>query len=218
MIVNEAMLSRFRGSDGLCTLRRDVEQPRRYLEYAELFEQMQRLRPTIIDLGAVTLTDSAEVFKDVWSNSMHHHGTVTVLAFTKQVPRLPESRTWWALQHQGAGYACAQTAMIATRLAPRPYIQAAFDRIAADNHYACGGYFDSPDRDPDLTARYLAEVVALGLSCDGVALGQLHEGVYPVNATTETLTQVCEDVVDLLPLVGDKDASPLILFLSENSD
>lgn len=181
---------------------------------ADLVETAKQ--PNLMSGGALKTVYTWDYF-DALSDRVDH-GVVAMLAFTDLVPVLPVTRNWMAFQHQAAGHACRQKIFIGTIIEPKPTIKSAFVKIAKSNYYACRGWFEDAEVDPELTASYMATVNALGLACGEQARAELCESVYPVDATSSSMGICFEDVGDLTYLTVDKRAEPLILFLSANSD
>ena len=221
MFVDDEMLAPFKDADGLCRMHGRIGGGWRYQDHAELAERMREdaLGPKPLFDG-LRFSHTFEQFRPTWDQAPRGHRSVLVLAFLARVPLLPPSREWLALQHQGAGHACAHRPMIAAVLSPRGAVQSAFDRIAAENHHACGGWLEGPETDAAVTRRYLERIGELGLQCSERSLFYFCESVYPADVTSEALACVTDDGDDLLGLFFHPvvEARPLLLALSENSD
>jgi hypothetical protein len=163
-------------------------------------------------LGKVVFTGTHEMFSSDWNTP---YRAVPVLAFTEIVPMLDQRRRWMALDHQGGGYSCGQTQMVATRFSAFPTIQTLFDDVAKRFHYAKSGWFESADTDTALTRSYEATIARYGLTLRGSGRNHLQESVYPVDADRiATLTNDGE----VIELCQASPVLPTILFLAENSD
>lgn len=120
-----------------------------------------------------------------------------------------------AMEHQGGGYVCAQTLMVATRFSALPGIQALFDDIARKLHFAINGWFQSADTDPAVTRSYEATIARYGMTLRGSGRTRLQESTYPVDA--DKIATLTEDA-EIIQLCQVSPVSPMILFLAENSD
>lgn len=218
MLIEESMLTAFRGEDGLCRLKAERGGRCKYADYTELWAELTESakRPNLMRDGALKTVFTWDYFEEL-SDRMDH-GVVAMLAFTNLVPVLPITRHWIAFQHQAAGYACRQTTLIGTVIEPKPAIKSAFLEVARSNFSACGGQFEDAETDPKLTESYIATIHALGLSFGEQSRAELCESIYPVDATPSSMGICFEDVGDLTYLTKDEHAKPLILFLSANSD
>lgn len=218
MLIEENMLTAFRGKDGLCRLKPERGSPYRYADYPKLLAELHETakQPNLMRDGALKTIFTWDYFEEL--SDRVDHGVVAMFAFTNLVPVLPITRNWMAFQHQAAGYACRQTTFIGTVLESRHAIKSAFLEIARANFGACGGWFEDAETDPSLTKSYMATIHALGLTCGEQARAELCESIYPVDATTSSLGICFEDVGDLTYLAEDEHAKPVILFLSANSD
>ncbi|MBW4710048.1 hypothetical protein KX928_19865 [Roseobacter sp. YSTF-M11] len=218
MLIEEKMLTAFRGEDGLCRLKPERGGRYKYTDYPELLAELHESakRPNLMRDGALKTVFTWNYFEEL--SDRVDHGIVAMLAFTNLVPVLPITRNWMAFQHQAAGHACRQTTFIGTVLEPKPEIKLAFIEIARANFYARGGWFEDAQTDQRLTDSYGATIHALGLSFGEQARAELCESIYPVDANTSSMSICFHDVGDLTYLTEDEHAKPLILFLSANSD
>lgn len=186
-------------------LRKYIDFPHALRDVAQVLKQ-----PNLV--GKVAFTGTHEMFLSDWNTP---YRAVPVLAFTEIVPILDERRQWLALEHQGGGYSCAQTQMVATRFSALPIIQNLFDDVAKRFHYAISGWFESADTDAALTRSYEATIARYGLTLRGTGRKHLKESMYPVDADRiATLTNDAE----VIELCQTSPVLPTILFLAENSD
>ena len=218
MLIEEKMLSPFRGEDGLCRLKPERGGPYIYADYPKLLAELHEAakQPNLMRDGALKTIFTWDYFAELFNRV--DHGVVAMLAFTDLVPVLPITRNWMAFQHQAAGYACRQTTFIGTVLEPRPAIKSAFLEIARANFRACAGWFEDAETDTELTENYIDTIYALGLVCGEQARAELCESIYPEDTSVSSLCICFEDVGDVTYLAEDEQAKPLILFLSANSD
>ncbi len=163
-------------------------------------------------LGKVEFTGTDEMFLSDWNTP---YRAVPVLAFTKTVPILAKHRRWMALEHQGGGYSCAQTQMVATRFSALPSIQALFDDVAKHFNYAISGWFESADTDTALTRSYETTIARYGLTLRGPGRNHLQESMYPVDA--DCIATLTNDI-EVIELCQASPVPPIILFLADNSD
>ncbi len=218
MLIEEKMLTAFRGKDGLCRLKPERGGPYKYADYPKLLAELHEAakRPNLMRDGALKTIFTWDYFEEL--SDRVDHGIVAMLAFTNLVPILPITRNWMAFHHEGAGHACRSTTFIGTVIEPKSAIKSAFLEIARANFGACGGWFEDAETDPELTENYMASIRALGLTCGEQARAEFCESIYPVDATESSMGICFEDVEDLTHLAENEQAKPLILFLSANSD
>ena len=175
MLIDESMLSAFRGEDGLCRLKPERCGPYRYADYPKLLAELTEAakRPNLMRDGALKTVFTWDYFEELSDRTDHR--VVAMLAFTNLVPALPITRNWIAFQHQAAGHACRQTTFIGTVIEPKPAIKSAFLDVARSNFYACGGWFEDAESDPKLTESYMSTIHALGLSFGEQARAELKQ-------------------------------------------
>ena len=218
MIVDEATLAPLRDADGLCHVSRPppLGGPRRYADVPAT--RWPAPPPPTLFEGALTPTPSEDAFPQMRATPAGRGCTILVLGFLDRVPPLPPGRRWLALEHVCGGLACRQVPMIATPLTPRPAMQAAFDRLAAETEAAAAGRFFDARSASEAARRCLAQIAELGFSCGPSAMERLCEALYPLDATAEALERASEGAGDLAALLARAEAAPTLLVLAQNSD
>lgn len=189
-------------------------------------------KPDALGMGKLpaqwfTLTDR-EFELERPRNDRNAHGTepgheiVVVFAFTQSVPVLKSGREWFALNHQCGGIYCEHLHMIATRLKPHPAIYPLARKIAQEGWAADDGRFNHTDLLASRIGWYLNALTEIGVDCE-CTWRYLTEGLYPIDATDDNLSLLCEDAPELHELALNYspvryDSNPTIFILTENSD
>lgn len=123
-------------------------------------------------------------------------GVVALLGFTESVPVLDAGLDWVAVEHQSGGYACSHPVFVGVRLSLKPVVAEWLGDLARDYFGHCNGYFSfGSARASDIEA-YNSRLKTIGLHCEH-SYSWLHEAVYPIDATVETLSIVSPTPPDL---------------------